>query len=51
MFCVKAITDIVDGGVAVQEEFLSNLAKASAALQTTLPAVLSFIDGKTVVEL
>lgn len=51
MFCVKAVTDIVDGDRPSQEEFLENLAAAAKSLQATLPQVLSFIEGKTVAEL
>lgn len=51
MFCVKAVTDIVDGDRATQEEFLENLHTAAAALQQVLPKVLSFVSGKTVAEL
>lgn len=51
MFCVKAITDIVDGDRATEVEFLENLNAAAAALQRTLPQVLQFIDGKTVSQL
>lgn len=39
MFCVKAVTDIVDGDRATQDEFLENLHAAAAALQQTLPKV------------
>lgn len=46
-FCVKAITDIVDGGRPSHEEFLENLAAAATALQDMLPRVLAFMDGKT----
>jgi len=51
MFCVKAITDIVDGDRATQEEFLENFNAATAALQQTLPRVLQFISGKGLSEL
>jgi 5'-methylthioadenosine nucleosidase len=51
MFCIKAITDIVDGGRATQEEFLENLTAAATALQSTLPKVLEFVTGKTVEQL
>jgi 5'-methylthioadenosine nucleosidase len=46
MFCVKAITDVVDGGKATAEEFLENLGAAAAALQAMLPRVLSFVAGR-----
>eukprot|EP00882_Tetradesmus_deserticola_P017201 GHRQ01018415.1.p2 GENE.GHRQ01018415.1~~GHRQ01018415.1.p2 ORF type:complete len:136 (-),score=41.80 GHRQ01018415.1:532-939(-) len=51
MFCVKAVTDIVDGDRATQEEFLENLNAAAAALQQTLPKVLEFVAGKTIAQL
>jgi len=51
MFCVKAVTDIVDGGRPAQEEFLESLGAAAAALQATLPRVLEFVAGKTLAEL
>lgn len=51
MFCVKAITDIVDGGRPSEEEFLENLHAAAASLQATLPKVLAFMDGKTTAQL
>lgn len=51
MFCVKAVTDIVDGDKATQEEFLANLHSAAAALQQVLPKVLEFVSGKTLREL
>lgn len=51
MFCVKAVTDIVDGDKATQEEFLDNLHSAAAALQQVLPKVLEFVSGKTLREL
>eukprot|EP00775_Hariotina_reticulata_P005037 gene5036-5279_t len=51
MFCVKAITDIVDGDRATQEEFLENFNAATAALQQTLPKVLQFMSGKGLAEL
>lgn len=51
MFCLKAITDIVDGGRATEEEFLENLHTAAASLQKATPKVLDFIAGKSVAEL
>jgi 5'-methylthioadenosine nucleosidase len=51
MFCIKAVTDIVDGDKATQEEFLENLHSAAAALQQVLPKVLEFVSGKTLREL
>lgn len=51
MFCVKAVTDIVDGDRPTQEEFLENLNAAAAALQQTVPKVLEFVAGKTIAQL
>lgn len=51
MFCIKAVTDIVDGDKPTQEEFLENLHTAAAALQQVLPKVLAFVSGKTLQEL
>ncbi|KAJ9526327.1 hypothetical protein QJQ45_009764 [Haematococcus lacustris] len=48
---IKAITDIVDGERATQEEFLENLGAAAAALQATLPQVLEFMAGKALEDL
>lgn len=51
LLCVKAVTDIVDGGRPSHEEFLENLHAAAASLQRTLPLVLSFMSGRTAAEL
>lgn len=51
MFCLKSITDIVDGGRPPQEEFLENLQCAAKALQETILPVLKFVSGKTAAEL
>jgi hypothetical protein len=51
LVCIKAVTDIVDGGRATQEEFLENLHAAAAALQSTMPKVLEFVAGKTAEQL
>lgn len=51
MFCVKAVTDIVDGDRPTQDEFLENLHTAAAALQQVLPKVLAFVSGKTLRDL
>ena len=48
---VKVVTDIVDGGVATQDEFLANLAAASQSLQAALPKVLDYVIGKEVMDL
>ena len=50
-FAIKVITDIVDGGIASQEEFLENLGKAADSLQTSMPKLLDFLDGKLLDEL
>lgn len=46
LFCVKAITDLVDGERPPQEEFLENLHRASQALQGAMIKTLKFVDGK-----
>ncbi len=51
VIAVKTITDIVDGPVATQEEFLQNLAAAAAALKDVVPKVIDFIDGRDVNDL
>lgn len=51
IFCIKAVTDIVDGDRPTQDEFLENLHTAAAALQQVLPKVLCFVSGKTLAEL
>ena len=51
VIAVKTITDIVDGPVATQEEFLQNLAAAAAALKNVVPKVIDFIDGRDVNDL
>lgn len=51
MFCVKSVTDIVDGDRPAAEEFLENLGKAAAALQAVVPQVLEFIAGKKISDL
>ncbi|KXZ47923.1 hypothetical protein GPECTOR_32g536 [Gonium pectorale] len=51
LMCVKAVTDIVDGDRPTSEEFLENLHAAAAALQGTLPRVLSRLAGRKMSEL
>jgi len=48
---VKVVTDIIDGGVPTQDEFLENLHEASKSLQDALPKVLDYVCGKTHSEL
>ncbi len=50
-FCVKVITDIVDGERPSHEEFLENLHTAAVSLQVALPKIIDFLAGKTVLEL
>eukprot|EP00535_Pseudo-nitzschia_heimii_P005427 CAMPEP_0197183042 /NCGR_PEP_ID=MMETSP1423-20130617/7325_1 /TAXON_ID=476441 /ORGANISM="Pseudo-nitzschia heimii, Strain UNC1101" /LENGTH=255 /DNA_ID=CAMNT_0042633571 /DNA_START=139 /DNA_END=906 /DNA_ORIENTATION=+ len=40
---LKVITDIVDGGVPVHEEFMANLATAAKSLQSALPKVVTYV--------
>ncbi|GAB4823716.1 hypothetical protein N2152v2_010762 [Parachlorella kessleri] len=51
VFCIKSVTDIVDGDRPASEEFLENLHRAAEALQATVPRVLEFIAGKKLSEL
>ncbi|PRW33190.1 5 -methylthioadenosine S-adenosylhomocysteine nucleosidase 2 [Chlorella sorokiniana] len=51
VFCIKSVTDIVDGERPAQEEFLENLHKAAGALQAVVPQVIEFIAGKRYSEL
>jgi 5'-methylthioadenosine nucleosidase len=48
---VKVVTDLVDGGVSTQEEFLANLSSAAESLQNCLPKVLEYVCDKTEQEL
>jgi 5'-methylthioadenosine nucleosidase len=48
---VKVVTDLVDGGVSTQEEFLANLSSAAESLQNSLPKVLEYVCDKTEQEL
>ena len=48
---VKVVTDIVDGDVATQDEFLQNLSTAAKQLQLALPLVLDYVSGKEFHEL
>lgn len=50
-FCVKAVTDIVDGDRPAHEEFLENLHRAALKLQETVPRVVEFVAGKKYSEL
>jgi 5'-methylthioadenosine nucleosidase len=51
MFCVKVVTDIVDGDRATEEEFLENLSTAAKSLQSAVPGVLDFIYGRKLKDL
>lgn len=50
-FCVKVVTDIVDGDKPTQDEFLENLGTAAKSLQSTMPKVISFVAGKSLNDL
>lgn len=41
------VTDIVDGDIPTQDEFLENLGKASISLQEKLPKIIDLLLGKT----
>ena len=45
---LKVITDIVDGGVPVHEEFMANLATAAKSLQSALPKVVDYVCEQNV---
>ncbi|KAI8473856.1 MAG: nucleoside phosphorylase domain-containing protein [Monoraphidium minutum] len=49
--CIKAITDIVDGGRPAADEFQEHLNTAAAAIQATLPRVAEFLGGRALDEL
>lgn len=52
LIALKAVTDIVDGGVATADEFVANLAAATAALHDKLAVVLAWLgEGREVGEL
>eukprot|EP00193_Tetraselmis_chui_P013498 CAMPEP_0177789684 /NCGR_PEP_ID=MMETSP0491_2-20121128/22908_1 /TAXON_ID=63592 /ORGANISM="Tetraselmis chuii, Strain PLY429" /LENGTH=250 /DNA_ID=CAMNT_0019311619 /DNA_START=1 /DNA_END=753 /DNA_ORIENTATION=- len=50
-FCLKSVTDIVDGDKPSQEEFLENLHTAAVHLQDAVVGAIAFMDGKKVSEL
>ena len=43
---VKVVTDIVDGGIPTQDEFMENLHTAAKSLQEALPKVLDYVCEK-----
>jgi 5'-methylthioadenosine nucleosidase len=45
-FCVKVVTDIVDGDRPTQEEFLQNLGTAAQELRLAVPKIIRFLAGK-----
>ena len=45
-FCLKAVTDIVDGDRPTHEEFLENLGRAAQALQGAMVAAVGAIAGR-----
>jgi 5'-methylthioadenosine nucleosidase len=50
-FCIKSVTDIVDGEHPAEKEFLANLARAAGALQAIVPRALELIAGRHLGEL
>jgi len=44
---VKVVTDIVDGDIPTQDEFLENLGAAATSLQSALPKVLDYVCGES----
>ncbi|CAN0417545.1 unnamed protein product [Ectocarpus sp. 12 AP-2014] len=51
LFCIKVVTDLVDGGGVGEEEFLQNLKAASDSLQQAMPRVLDFVLTRQLAEL
>ncbi|CAM9489627.1 unnamed protein product [Chrysoparadoxa australica] len=51
LFCIKVVTDIVDGDRPAQDEFLENLGKAAHSLQEAMPKTLDFVIGRDVNDL
>mmetsp|Transcript_1209 Transcript_1209/g.1554 ORF Transcript_1209/g.1554 Transcript_1209/m.1554 type:complete len:252 (+) Transcript_1209:34-789(+) len=50
-FCLKVVTDIVDGSRPPEEEFYENLKAASEKLQSVVPQTLDFVIGRAITEL
>eukprot|EP00904_Undaria_pinnatifida_P000512 jgi/Undpi1/10461/HiC_scaffold_29.g12911.m1 len=50
-FCLKVVTDLVDGGGVGEEEFMQNLKAASDSLQEAMPRVLDFVLTRPLSEL
>lgn len=51
LFCVKVITDIVDGDRPTETEFLENLSAAATSLSVALPKIVKFCVGKRLSDL
>lgn len=50
-FALKVVTDIVDGDLATQDEFMANLATAAAVLQEKLLKIIDFVAGRALADL
>lgn len=50
-FCIKVVTDIVDGDRPTEEEFMENLHKAAVSLQVSVPKVINFVAEKVISDL
>jgi 5'-methylthioadenosine nucleosidase len=50
-FCVKVVTDIVDGEHPTHEEFLRNLQRAAEELKLSVPKIIRFAAGKKLSDL
>ncbi len=48
---LKVVTDLVDGGVLTQDEFLANLSTAATILQEKLLLVVDFVAGRPLSDL
>jgi 5'-methylthioadenosine nucleosidase len=51
LVCVKVVTDIVDGDIPTQDEFLQNLGAAAESLKESLPRVVKYVAGKRIAAL
>jgi nucleoside phosphorylase len=50
-FALKVVTDLVDGEVVTQDEFLANLSTAASTLQVNLLSLISYVVGKPLADL
>lgn len=50
-FCVKVVTDIIDGEHPTHEEFLRNLHQAAEELKLSVPKIIRFVAGRKLSDL